>query len=396
MNPLHPRHLTSMERRPNDPIPARLAALKTATTPELKAQWRDLFDSEPPPFNRRYLESRLAYRIQELAYGGLKPETIRRLERLGEELDGGDRKKSRVRADTMPIAGTRLIREWQGVEHVVTVTADGFEWQGRPYKSLSAIARAITGTRWNGWVFFGLKEPSEGRTVMTEPIVRKRRCAIYTRKSSEEGLEQEFNSLHAQREACEAYIASQRSEGWVLVRDQYDDGGISGGTLERPGLQRLLEDIEDGLVDVVVVYKIDRLSRSLADFAKLVEVFDRNGVTFVSVTQSFNTTTSMGRLTLNILLSFAQFEREVTAERIRDKVAASRKKGMWMGGVPPYGYRVENRKLVVDDEAAAHVRWIFARFLEIGSGTELAREVAKRGIRTPAATGSTRSTSTGC
>ncbi|REC52489.1 DUF2924 domain-containing protein [Rhodosalinus sediminis] len=141
----------------HDPIPARLAALKTATAPELKVQWRELFDSEPPPFNRRYLESRLAYRIQELAYGGLKPETIRRLERLGEELDGGDRKKSRVRADAMPIAGTRLIREWQGVEQVVTVTGDGFEWQGRPYKSLSAIARAITGTRWNGWVFFGLK-----------------------------------------------------------------------------------------------------------------------------------------------------------------------------------------------------------------------------------------------
>ena len=140
-----------------DTIPARLAALKTTPTPDLKRQWRDLFDSAPPPFNRRYLESRLAYRIQELAYGGLKPETVGRLERLGEELDGGDRKKSRVRADTMPIAGTRLIREWQGVEHVVTVTADGFDWQGRPYKSLSAIARAITGTRWNGWVFFGLK-----------------------------------------------------------------------------------------------------------------------------------------------------------------------------------------------------------------------------------------------
>jgi hypothetical protein len=146
-----------------DTIPARLAALKTTPTLELKAQWRDLFDSEPPPFNRRYLESRLTYRIQELAYGGLKSETIRRLERLGEELDGGDRKKSRIRADTMPIAGTRLIREWQGVEHVVTVTADGFEWQGRPYRSLSAIARAITGTRWNGWVFFGLKN-RRGRT----------------------------------------------------------------------------------------------------------------------------------------------------------------------------------------------------------------------------------------
>ncbi len=141
----------------HDPIPARLAALKSTPTKELKDQWRELFDSEPPPFNRRYLESRLAYRIQELAYGGLKPETIRRLERLGEELDGGDRKKSRIRADFHPIAGTRLLREWQGVEHVVTVTVDGFEWQGRPYKSLSAIARAITGTRWNGWVFFGLK-----------------------------------------------------------------------------------------------------------------------------------------------------------------------------------------------------------------------------------------------
>ena len=223
---------------------------------------------------------------------------------------------------------------------------------------------------------------------MTNPadnskVVRKLRSAVYTRKSSEEGLEQEFNSLHAQREACEAYIASQRSEGWVLVRDQYDDGGISGGTLERPGLKRLLEDIEDGLVDVVVVYKIDRLSRSLADFAKLVDVFDRNGVTFVSVTQSFNTTTSMGRLTLNILLSFAQFEREVTAERIRDKFAASRKKGMWMGGHPPFGYRVENRKLLVDEESAAHVRWIFARFVEVGSCTELAREVGTQGICTP-------------
>ncbi|WP_375572675.1 recombinase family protein [Seohaeicola saemankumensis] len=218
---------------------------------------------------------------------------------------------------------------------------------------------------------------------MTQPILRKLRCAIYTRKSSEEGLEQEFNSLHAQREACEAYIASQRSEGWVALREQYDDGGVSGGTLERPGLKALMQDIEDGLVDVVVVYKIDRLSRSLADFAKLVEVFDRTGVTFVSVTQQFNTTTSMGRLTLNILLSFAQFEREVTAERIRDKVAASRKKGIWMGGVPPYGYRVENRKLVIDPERAEHVRWMFAQFVEIGSATELARQIDQRGLATP-------------
>ena len=218
--------------------------------------------------------------------------------------------------------------------------------------------------------------------IKPDKLIRKLRCAVYTRKSSEEGLEQEFNSLHAQREACEAYIASQRSEGWVLVRDQYDDGGVSGGTLERPGLKQLLADIDDGLVDVVVVYKIDRLSRSLMDFSKLVEVFDRNGVTFVSVTQSFNTITSMGRLTLNILLSFAQFEREVTAERIRDKVRASRMKGIWMGGGVPLGYVVDNRKLVEHPADAAHVRWVFDRFIEIGSGTELARDLAARGVTT--------------
>jgi DNA invertase Pin-like site-specific DNA recombinase len=215
---------------------------------------------------------------------------------------------------------------------------------------------------------------------VTKPA-RRLRCAIYTRKSSEEGLEQEFNSLHAQREACEAYIASQKSEGWALVRDQYDDGGISGGTLERPGLKQLLADVEDGLVDVVVVYKIDRLSRSLMDFSKLVEVFDRNGVTFVSVTQSFNTTTSMGRLTLNILLSFAQFEREVTAERIRDKVKASRMKGMWMGGYVPLGYDVVDRKLVVNQQEASKVRMVFERFVEVGSATVLACELRNDGFR---------------
>ncbi len=217
---------------------------------------------------------------------------------------------------------------------------------------------------------------------MTKPILRKLRAAVYTRKSSEEGLEQEFNSLDAQRESCEAYVASQKSEGWALVRDRYDDGGYSGGTLDRPGLKRLLADIEDGLVDVVVVYKIDRLSRSLADFAKLVEVFDRHGVTFVSVTQSFNTTTSMGRLTLNILLSFAQFEREVTAERIRDKIAASRKKGMWMGGWAPWGYDVKDRKLIVNAAEAATIRMIFERFVTSGSATALARELRAEGVVT--------------
>lgn len=212
--------------------------------------------------------------------------------------------------------------------------------------------------------------------------IRKLRCAVYTRKSTEEGLDMEFNSLDAQREACEAYIASQKSEGWVELADRYDDGGFSGGTLERPALKRLLANIEDGRVDVVVVYKIDRLSRSLMDFAKLVEVFDRGGVTFVSVTQSFNTTTSMGRLTLNILLSFAQFEREVIGERIRDKVAASRKKGMWMGGFVPLGYEVKNRKLVINAAEAATVRMIFERFVTVGSATALARTLAAEDVRT--------------
>lgn len=212
------------------------------------------------------------------------------------------------------------------------------------------------------------------------PIPRRLRCAIYTRKSSEEGLDMEFNSLDAQREACEAYVASQRAEGWAAIREPYDDGGVSGGTLDRPALKRLLADVEAGLIDVIVVYKIDRLSRSLMDFARLVEIFERNQVTFVSVTQSFNTTTSMGRLTLNILLSFAQFEREVIGERIRDKVAASRKRGMWMGGYVPLGYDVRDRKLVVNENEAATVRMIFQRFAAIGSATMLAKALAAEGV----------------
>ena len=216
---------------------------------------------------------------------------------------------------------------------------------------------------------------------MKKPVVRKLRCAVYTRKSTEEGLDQEFNSLDAQREACEAYVASQKAEGWLLVPDRYDDGGFSGANLERPALRRLLADIEARRVDVIVVYKIDRLSRSLMDFAKLVEVFDRKAVTFVSITQSFNTTTSMGRLTLNVLLSFAKFEREVIGERIRDKVAASRRKGMWMGGWAPLGYDVKDRKLVINEIEADKVRWIFERFLRAGSTMIVARELAAEGFR---------------
>jgi site-specific DNA recombinase len=209
-----------------------------------------------------------------------------------------------------------------------------------------------------------------------------RRCAIYTRKSTEHGLEQEFNSLDAQREGAEAYIKSQAHEGWRLCPERYDDGGLSGGTLERPALQALLAVVVQGRIDVIVVYKVDRLTRSLADFAKLVELFDKHGVSFVSVTQQFNTTSSMGRLTLNVLLSFAQFEREVTGERIRDKIAASKKKGLWMGGPAPLGYRIKGKKLVVDTVEADQVRTIFRRYLELESLTVLMRDLAARGILT--------------
>jgi site-specific DNA recombinase len=207
------------------------------------------------------------------------------------------------------------------------------------------------------------------------------RCAVYTRKSSEEGLEQDFNSLQAQREACEAFIASQRGEGWKLVPTAYDDGGLSGGNMERPALRRLLADVTSGSIDVIVVYKVDRLTRSLADFAKMVEVFDARGVSFVAVTQQFNTTTSMGRLTLNVLLSFAQFEREVTGERIRDKIAASKKKGMWMGGPVPLGYRAENRKLIVIPKEADTVRLIFQRYLQCSGVRELNAVLKTAGVR---------------
>ena len=213
-------------------------------------------------------------------------------------------------------------------------------------------------------------------------LVPKKRCAIYTRKSTDEGLDQEYNSLEAQRDSALAFISSQRHEGWIAADDGYDDGGFSGGNTNRPALKRLLADIEDGRIDVVVVYKIDRLSRSLSDFAQMVDLFDARGVTFVSVTQQFNTTTSMGRLTLNILLSFAQFEREVTGERIRDKISASKAKGMWMGGTPPLGYDVRDRKLVINEPEAALVKDIFARYAETGSAAQLVRELQIEGHTT--------------
>jgi site-specific DNA recombinase len=211
---------------------------------------------------------------------------------------------------------------------------------------------------------------------------KRKRCAVYTRKSSEEGLEQEFNSLAAQREACEAYIRSQQHEGWVLAKTRYDDGGFSGGTIERPALQHLLADIRAGRIDIMVVYKVDRLTRALADFARLVEVFDAAGVSFVSVTQQFNTTSSMGRLTLNVLLSFAQFEREVTGERIRDKIAASKKKGLWMGGVVPLGYDASGRTLVIDPAEAETVHRLFALYRDLGCIRRVKDEAERLGLKT--------------
>src|SRR5258707_1335196 len=244
------------------------------------------------------------------------------------------------------------------------------------------------------WPKIQRESVGQGRgPVMRAASVRPVRCAIYTRVSTEHGLDQEFNSLDAQYEAASAYIKSQAHAGWTLIRSRYDDGGYSGGSTDRPDLQKLLDDIRARKIDVIVVYKVDRLTRSLADFAKLVELFDAHGVSFVSVTQQFNTTTSMGRLTLNVLLSFAQFEREVTSERIRDKIAASKRKGLWVGGTLPFGYEMKEGKIAVIEEEAELVRLIFRRYLELGSVNALVRDLKERNIRTRAkqlATGATR------
>src|SRR6516225_1163721 len=282
---------------------------------------------------------------------------------------------------SLPVSCSRPVRPWCAV-------ARTHAHRPRPHRRVRARGPALSVA--NGNCRADYRGPLVGSAVLWPDQTRERsgcrqgrpmtrpmslgtrrnarvRCAIYTRKSSEEGLEQEFNSLLAQREACEAFITSQRHEGWVCLRAGYDDGGFSGATMGRPALQRLLADITAGRVDNVVVYKIDRLTRSLPDFAKIVEILDARSASFVSVTQQFNTTTSMGRLTLNVLLSFAQFEREVIGERIRDKIAASKKKGMWMGGVPPLGYRVQDRKLVIIDGEAELVRSVFRRYAELGS-----------------------------
>ena len=378
-----------MARRSPDreAIEAEIDRMRSLGLDELRTLWRTTLRSSPPPaFTKDLMARFICWHIQEQALGGLDPETTKLLDGLAR----GDKPASRTRR-LKP--GTVLVREYQGERHTVTVVPDGFVWREATYASLSTIARAITGTAWNGPRFFGLRaagdrpediesrasqRPSpcwhcragrrdgsrgqrlrhhahEGATMKTSRT-KVFRCAIYTRKSTEHNLDLEFNSLDAQREACEAYIKSQAHEGWRLVPDRYDDGGVSGASLDRPALQKLLADVRAGKINIVVVYKVDRLTRSLADFAKLVELFDQYGVSFVSITQSFNTTSSMGRLTLNVLLSFAQFEREVIGERVRDKIAASKRKGIWVGGPVPLGYRSVDKKLVVVPEEAETVR----------------------------------------
>ena len=356
-------------------VAAEVAALADLPREELAEHWLKRFGREPPKgCGRKLLELAAAYGIQEQAFGGLKPETRRALALETEPLP----RRYRVQPPE-PEAGDRDDQAWhsagQGVERPHPSCRDGGGWvcleREDPPLALDDCPadhrRSLVGTE-------VLRAVSKSSATL--------RCAIYTRKSTEEGLEQEFNSLDAQRESCVAYITSQASLGWKALPRHYDDGGISGGTMERPALQELLSDIKAGKIDVVVVYKIDRLTRSLMDFARIVEIFDAHKVSFVSVTQQFNTLSSMGRLTLNVLLSFAQFEREVTAERIRDKIAASKKKGMWMGGAVPLGYEARDKKLVIKPEEAEIIRRIFRLYLEAGSVRRLKERLDALGMVT--------------
>ena len=391
-----------------------IASLPELDKAQLLLRWRNHLGGIAPAHLPGWLLARvLAFRLQAQAFGDVSAAALRKVQRAAAE--GGTDSSVPPFANRAPATregvdlrpGAMLAREWRGKLERVTALEEGFAWNGKTYGSLSQVAKAITGTSWNGHRFFGLRsgapadrqgDVARGRRIRAPAIVRAAfgggamkpatrkanlRCAIYTRVSSDSRLEQEFNSLDNQREASEAYIKSQAHEGWKLIRDRYDDGGFSGGSMERPALQKLLEDVRQGRIDVIVVYKVDRLTRSLADFAKLVELFDEHDVSFVSVTQAFNTTTSMGRLTLNVLLSFAQFEREVTGERIRDKIAASKKKGIWMGGVVPLGYRVESRALHIVEEHAEVVRSIFRRYLTLGSVVRLKAALDHENVRLP-------------
>ena len=409
-------------------LEAAVASLSGLNADQLRLQWRNHLAGIAPAHLPGWLLARvLAYRIQAAEFGDLDRAILRRLREMkGEALESGQARPFATRGPTTREgvglkSGALLVREWNGRIERVMVLDEGYAWNGGVYRSLSQAAKAITGTNWNGHRFFGLKgvrnaisrrkgmaaptsersarhlriAPAPGSNRAGGPRMKQGerkialRCAVYTRVSTESGLEQDFNSLDNQREASEAYIKSQAHEGWKLVRERYDDGGFSGGSMERPALQKLLGDVRARKIDIIVVYKVDRLTRSLADFAKLVELFDAHDVSFISVTQAFNTTTSMGRLTLNMLLSFAQFEREITGERIRDKVAASKRKGIWKGGAVPLGYRVEDRALHVVEDEAEFVRNLFRRYLEAGGVVRLKTALDTENVRSPIRTSRT-------
>ena len=379
--------------------PASIERLMRLGIPALQGIHRELFGKNCPVPHVLYLHRKLAWELQARSQGGL-PEEVRQ-----HALNIAWQTTLRTRAPSQPFRpvsstvsfghdtrlpppGTLLKRHFKGKPVLVKVLASGFEYDGRVFGSLSSVANEVAGGNWNGFVFFGLNTgssvaarvqayPAEQNPVKPAAI----RCAIYTRKSTEEGLEQDFNTLDAQREAAQAFIESQRHEGWIALPKLYDDGGYTGANLDRPALKLLLADIATGEVNCVVVYKVDRLSRSLLDFSRIMDVLDRHGATFVAVTQQFNTTSSLGRLTLNILLSFAQFEREMISERTRDKMSAARKKGKWMGGTPVLGYDFasDGSGLVVNEQEAVQVCEIYRLYLDLGSPQRILAELEKRG-----------------
>jgi DNA invertase Pin-like site-specific DNA recombinase len=372
------------------PVEDEIAHLRGLDLGGVRARWQSIFQRQTPThLTRHLLFAVIAYRLQADRFGDLDHTTKQVLDRtiakeaepaMSSRLASFDQKRTEL------TPGTVLVREWDRQSQRVMVMADGFAWNGQTYDSLSKFAFRYHRHEVERPAL--LRAPGQsgstgdGGSAMKAPSVKPVRCAIYTRVSTEHGLDQEFNSLDAQYDAASAYIKSQAHAGWTLIRSRYDDGGYSGGSTDRPDLQKLLDDIRARKIDVIVVYKVDRLTRSLADFAKLVELFDGHGVSFVSVTQQFNTTTSMGRLTLNVLLSFAQFEREVTSKRIRDKIAASKRKGIWVGGTLPLGYEIKDGKIANVEEEAEPVRSIFQRYMELGSVNELLRDLRERNIRT--------------
>src|SRR5277367_6198898 len=365
-----------------------IAHLRGLDLKGLRSRWQSVFQRPPSDhLPRHLLFAIITYRIQADRLGDLDHETRQLLDRTDAKNVGVTMSARLVSFDqkrTELAPGTVLVREWDRQSQRVMVMADGIAWSGQTFdRSLLRDHRNQMERSTLFWPEGQRRSVGRKGSIMKAPPIRFVRCAIYTRVSTEHGLDQEFNSPDAQYDAASAYIMSQAHAGWTLIRSRYDDGGYSGGSTDRPDLQKMLDDIRARKIDVIVVYKVDRLTRSLADFAKLVELFDAHDVSFVSVTQQFNTTTSMGRLTLNVLLSFAQFEREVTGERIRDKIAASKKKGMWMGGVVPLGYRVEDRALHVVEDHAAIMRSLFRRYLEAGSVARLKQQLDAEGVRIP-------------